>query len=186
VPLAAAAVTAAVAGWHVAAALGAAEAAAARYGRTVSVLVTRRSLHAGDVLAAADLERRRVPMSLLPDAEPARRAAGRTAAVDLVAGEVVLEERLASSLVPAGWRAVAVTPPGAGAHPPLRAGDVVDVVDVGVDGGATVARDAVVVAVGAGGGVVTVAVPGGDVRAVAYAAAGGTAALAVTGQPRRR
>lgn len=186
VPAVAAVVTALVAGWHTAASIRAADAAAARYGRTASVFVTRNAVRAGDTLSASDVERRRVPLSLLPAAEPAARAAGRVATADLLGGEVVVEERLGTSLVPVDWRAVAVTPPRAGgAHPPLGPGDVVDVVDVGAEQGAVVARDAIVVSV-TKDGIVTVAVPSADLAAVAYAAAGGTAVLAVTAPTPRR
>lgn len=175
-----------VAGWHTTATVRSAEAAAARYGDTAGVLVMRRAVPAGDVVTAADVERRRLPRALLPDATVARHAVGRVASVDLVAGEVVLAARVGTTLVPAGWRAVAVTPPGTGAHPPVVAGDAVEVIDVGSDAGAAVVADEAVVVGVERDGVVTIAVPSGDVAAVAYAAAGGTAALAVIApRPRR-
>ena len=183
---AAAVAVALVAGWHTAATVRSAEAAAARYGDTTTVLVMRRAVRAGEVVSAADVEARRLPHALLPDAAVAERAAGRVATVDMVVGEVVLGARVGTTLVPAGWRAVAVTPPGSGAHPPVVAGDAVEVIDVGGDSGAAVvAEEAVAVGVDRDG-IVTVAVPSGDVAAVAYAAAGGTAALAVIApRPRR-
>ena len=183
--VAAAIAVALVAGWHTAATVQSAEAAAARYGDTTAVLVMQRSVRAGEVVSAADVETRRLPRALLPHAAVAGQAVGRVATVDLVAGEVVLAARVGTTLVPAGWRAVAVTPPGSGAHPPVVAGDAVEVIDVGGEGGALVAEEALVVGVDREG-TVTVAVPSDAVAAVAYAAAGGTAALAVIApRPRR-
>jgi Flp pilus assembly protein CpaB len=155
----------------------AAEAHAARYGELVNVVIVRSPVDAGDAVDASDVERTRLPAALLPRAALATRVVGRVARVALIPGEVVVEDRLASALVDAGTRAIAIRPPGSGAHPRLSIGDVVDVIDVATS--EVIAADATVVDRGAEGAI-TVAVAADDAPAVASAAAAGNAALAVS------
>ena len=113
---------------------GAAAEAAARqraWGDTEVVPVVRRPVAAGQVIEAADIERRTMPAGLVPDGAIAGDPVGQAARVALWPGEVVLAERLAraglrgvAALVPEGARAMAV-PRGPGT-PPLSVGDRVD------------------------------------------------------------
>ncbi|HEX7166170.1 MAG TPA: SAF domain-containing protein [Acidimicrobiales bacterium] len=158
--------------------------AASAFGPVVEVPVVVRAVPAGAVVGDGDVRDEPRPASHVPGAFVTRAGAvaGRVALVPLVPGEVVVDARLGDTLVPAGWRALAIAPPGVGTHPDVSAGDAVDVIDVGAEGGATVANG-VVVAV-RDDGTVTVAVPGDDAARVAYAATAGTAVVAITA-PRR-
>ena len=189
-----AAALAAVTGLTVARAVGTAEASAARYGSLVRVPVVLRSVDAGAVLRAGDVEERVVPRALLPAGPVARSPVGRVALVPLVPGDVVLAARVAPSglrgiaaLLPEGARALSV-PVGPGT-PPLEVGDHVDVLaslepsDDPKAGPPTfaVALDAPVLAVGRDGEKsVTVAVSPEDAPRVAFAVTQGAVVLALT------
>lgn len=158
---------------------------AERFGRAAEVYVTTGDVDAGDTIAAHDVERRPVPAALVPAGRTRSSPVGRTALVPLVGGEVVVEARLGSSLVPDGWRAIAIAPPGMAAHPGVRPGDRVDIVDVSTPSTDGSAYEGIVVDVG-DDGAVTVAVHGDAVAAVARAATQGSAVLALTAaRPRR-
>ena len=165
----------------------AAQARAARFGDLRTVLVTTRAVEAGQVLTAEDVAERSVPAALLPDGVPTTEVAGRAALVPLLAGEVVVDERLAptglrgaAALVPPGARAIAI--PAAGA--PVAIGDRVDLIATFDDGSAepafAVAEGATVVAVDDDAEVVTVAVVAADAPRVAYALAAGVVTIALT------
>jgi Flp pilus assembly protein CpaB len=157
----------------------AAQAQAARFGQVRSVYVTTAPVDAGQVLADGDVERRSLPTALLPEAAVATDPVGRAALVPLLAGEVVVDERLAptglrgaAALVPAGARALAVPAGGA----PVGVGDRVDLIatfDTVDDPSFTVAEGAIVVAVDADAESVTVAVAADDAPRVAYVLAAG-------------
>lgn len=163
-----------------------------RLGGLVDVPVAARSVRAGAVVRAADVERRSLPRALVPSGRVASSPAGRVALVPLVRGEVVLASKLApdgvagvAALVPAGHRALAV-PVDDGALS-LRRGNRVDVLatfDVagGPEGAAPtfpVATAALVL--DAGADAVTVAVTPDEAPRVAFALARGTVTLSLTG-----
>lgn len=160
--------------------------AASGFGPVVDVPVVVRAVPVGAVVGELDVRNEarpasHVPAGLVADADA---ATGRVALVSLVPGELVVDARLGTTLVPAGWRALAIAPPGMGTHPDVATGDAVDVIDVGAQGGATVAQGIVVGA--RDDGTVTVAVPGDEAPRVAYAATAGTAVVAITApRPRR-
>ncbi len=96
------------------------------------VRVATRSVGAGHLLTADDVEVRRLPAAVLPEGPVAASPAGHTALVPLAPGEVVLEAKLApwgvegvAALVPPGRRALAVPAPMGGLA--LRRGNRVDV-----------------------------------------------------------
>jgi Flp pilus assembly protein CpaB len=174
-------------GLLVAGLVGRAEAAAARYGGLQEVAVAAHPVPAGAVLRAADVHWERRPRSFLPASPPARSPVGHAVLSALVAGEVVIDARLApqglkgpAALVPQGSRALTM-PPGPAAAP-VQPGDHVDVL-VTVEGSdpptSVVATDALVVASGDAG--VTVAVDAADAPAVAYALTHGAVTLALSG-----
>jgi Flp pilus assembly protein CpaB len=146
-------------------------------GAPVDVVVTARPVRAGAPLAPADVRAARLPAEALPRAERAEDPVGRTARVDLVAGEVVLAGRLGprglAALLPAGRRALAV--PRAAGTPPLEAGQRVDLLAAGT----VVVAAAAVLAVDDSG--TTVAVPEGSAPDVAQAIAAGAVTLALAG-----
>ncbi len=174
------------------------EAEAARYGPIRVVPVATRSLLVGDVVRADDVERRSVPAGLVPRGTIARSWEGQVVRSPVLAGEVVVDARLApaglegaAALVPPDSRAIAV-PSGPGGRPPMRAGDRVDVLATVAyerasgDGHASdepptflVAAAAVVVAVDDGADIVTVAVPASDAARVAHAVATAAITLAL-------
>lgn len=152
---------------------GAAAAERDRWGERRPVLVARRDLHAGDALR--DVEVRLVPAALVPrGAAPPDLVRGRRRVVTawIAAGEVVLSRRLApdglsptAARLPPGTRGVAV--PQGQAPLPVEIGDRVDVIATLDSSTVTVARGAVVVAVG--GDAVTIAVRRADAAHVAFA-----------------
>lgn len=156
--------------------------ARAAWGATVAVAVASRDLPAGHRLAAGDLHAEHWPTALVPDgaSTTVEHLAGRALRAEVVAGEAVLEVRLAAEgsstlagRLPPGHEAVGID---ARTAPPLEVGDRVDVVDTsGV--GTVVAEGAVVVDV-ADDGTVTVAIP--EDRAPTVARAGALAPLALT------
>jgi Flp pilus assembly protein CpaB len=109
-----------------------------QWGDAVAVATAALDLPAGRVLTAADLVLIELPASTLPEGAgvPARELVGRTVTQTVLAGETIVDRRLAPSglgptaaLVPAGHRAVAV--PAGGAMPPLATGDRVDLLATG-------------------------------------------------------
>jgi Flp pilus assembly protein CpaB len=180
------AVTAGVVALQAARAGAGAEAARDAWGSSVRVVVVARAVAAGEVIEAADVAVETRPVAVVPDGAVDAPPVGRVATATLVAGEVVVDARVApaglsgvAAVVPEGWRALAVptSTSGLGAPvPPLAAGDRVDLLAPDV-----VAADAVVVAVG--DGAVTVAVPGDDVAAVAEALATAVVTVALRGAP---
>ncbi len=178
----------------VAGALERARSLAGQYGPLRPMVVAARAVDRGSVLAADDLAVRLVPASMLVAGGVAsvEQGRGRVVVVPLVEGEPLLAGHLApdglsgvAAQLPAGARAVSV-PAGSNA-PPLRRGDVVDVLAT-LDGSPTlaIAADAAVVDVGAGDETVTVAVSPDEARAVAFALAHGAVTVALTpGLPQR-
>lgn len=157
---------------------------AGRYGEHATYAVARRDLAPGDTIAASDVDWRSLPVALVAGRSVGE-AVGRTVVAPIIAGEPIVEERLAPhgthgpmALAPDGTRAIAV--PSTGAVPPVAAGDRVDVYAVSIDGsGRTqrVAGSAVVLAVDEHA--VTVAVERGEVAATARAALEQNALLAL-------
>ena len=171
----------------------AASSAAARLGPpapaapTVRLPVASHPIAAGTVLGRADLRWRRWPVRWLPSAPVAEEPAGRTAMVDLMAGEPLLAARLSGlgglglgALVPSGERALAVP---AGKAVPLRRGDRVDVLATfdaePTEGDPTGAVATGALVLDAGADTVTVAVPVELAPKVAFAVAKGTVTLAL-------
>lgn len=161
-----------------------AAAAAARYGSPSDVVVVRRDVAAGTRIERGDVERRAVPAAFVPPGAVTDAPVGRVAVVPLLRGQVVVASQLApdglspvAALVPAGRLAVAL--PTGGLAPPLRRGDLVDVLatfDDGVDPPTFVVTErAPVVAVRPD--TVTVAVDAGDVERVAFAATTGVVTI---------
>lgn len=186
----AAAVLAGVAGLQLA---GKLERAAGQYGPARVVPVATKALAPGDVIRSGDVTERAVPAGLIPRARVARRWVGHAVIAPVLAGEVVVDDRLApaglqgaAALVPPGGRAIAI-PAGPGGRPPLRIGDRVDVLaTVAYDSAGTdtpptfvVAAAALVVAVDDAGDLVTVAVPAEDAPRVAHAVTTATVTLAL-------
>ncbi|HEX2039770.1 MAG TPA: SAF domain-containing protein [Acidimicrobiales bacterium] len=171
--------------WLTSATIDGATADVRRLGPMVQVPVAARSIEPGRVLEDADVAWRRLPRGALPRGEPAREPVGGTALVPLAEGEVLLRPKLApdglvgpAALVPPGSSGVAVPVPE-GERPPLRAGDRVDLLAAGDEGGAAaVAVGALVVDVAEE--VVTVAVDAEDAPAVAYAVARGVVTIALS------
>lgn len=131
---------------------GATARAAARqraWGETVTVPVVQRTVLAGEVVGDGDIERRRLPRTLVPRGEVAGDPVGHAALVTLVPGEVVMASRLA----PSGLRGVAallgpdtrgVGVPRGDSAPPVEVGDRVDVLatfDIAPDDAAPPASD---------------------------------------------
>jgi Flp pilus assembly protein CpaB len=193
-----AAITAAV----VAALLGRAVEAEARYGRTQPVAVARRTLAPGDAvggsIAVEEWPKALVPDGAMTDVPPD----DRVVVADVAEGEPLVASRVsggggrgAAALVPPGHRAIAVPLLVAGL--PLRLGDRVDLIATpgGGDPSAVpitddvllpaeadeVATGAVVVAVADES--VTVAVRSDDAPDVATAITTGTVVVALAGPP---
>jgi Flp pilus assembly protein CpaB len=98
---------------------------AAKLADQFEVLVAARPIAAGEVLTTADTARRLVSADALADAPLADDPVGATARSDLAPGEVLLAHHLGRSVGPPGSRLVAVAVDGP--LPPLRPGDLVDV-----------------------------------------------------------
>jgi Flp pilus assembly protein CpaB len=195
-----AAITAAV----VAALLGRAVEAEARYGRTQPVAVARRTLAPGDPVGGS-VAVEEWPKALVPDgAMTAVPPGDRVVVADVAEGEPLVAGRVsggggrgAAALVPPGHRAIAVPLLVAGL--PLRLGDRVDLIATSGGGDPSavpftddalapwsaaadeVATDAVVVAVADES--VTVAVRSDDAPDVATAITTGTVVVALAGPP---
>lgn len=158
--------------------------AAAEWGTRREIAVATRALDPGHTIGTGDVERRTLPVALLPDgalADPV----GRVVVAPVLPGEVVPDARVApegrqgpGALVPDGWLAVAV--PVDGALPPLASGDpvvVLGVLDPMAMRGTVLAGEATVVAVT--DSAVTVAVPAADATAVSAAVLAGPVTLAL-------
>ncbi len=161
-----------------------ARAEAERFGPLRPVLVARHDLAVGARLTPEQVEVQDRPAALVPDGALDRAPEHQVVAQPILAGEAVVASRLATSLLPAGTRALAV-PTGPG-RLDLRPGDRVDVLATfdplvappGEDPTAVVARAAVVVDVRGQG--VTVAVTEAETTRVALALAQATITLALT------
>ncbi len=136
----AAAALAVTTGLAVQGALARASQAEAAYGQTRAVVVVTQTVDAGQALTVDDVEVRPWPQALAPDDALDAAPTGRTALVDLVAGEPLLAHRVsgdgasgAAALIGPGQRAVPV--PLAVPGLPLAAGDRVDVLAGGAPGG---------------------------------------------------
>ena len=145
----------------------AARAARDRWGEVAPFAVAVTRLEAGDRIGADDVVVELRPVAVVPDEALASAPVGRVVSATVLAGEVLVADRVApggtsatAALVPEGWRAIAVP---ASPAPPVEPGDRVDVLAPDV-----VAEDAVVVHVD--DDVVTVAVSAADAPAVAEAA----------------
>jgi pilus assembly protein CpaB len=176
-----------VTGATVARLVGDAAAAADRYGGLRPALVATTDLEAGAVLGPGDAEVRDLPAAFLPAGALAQPVDGAVLAAAVLAGEPIVEARLApagtsavAARLPPGARGVAV-PTGPGALP-LAVGDVVDVL-------ATMAAEPTFpVAVGAtvvdvGPDAATIAVEPGEASRVAYALTAGAVTLVLSGGP---
>ncbi len=167
-----------------------AEAVTADLGSTAVVAVVDRPLAPGDEITPGDVVMQARPVGHLPAGAVVDDPTGRTVRAGVVAGEVLVADRLAGAgrdgagaLVPPGWRGVAI--PIVDAAIPARPGDVVDVVasfDPSLDlrePSTVVVPGAVVVDVA--DDALTVAVPRSRVTAVAFAVANGIVSLALVG-----
>ena len=180
----------------VAHASGRAESLSGRYGPLRPVVLAARRVEPGVALKVADVAVRQVPAGFRTEGSfgAVSQVEGRTAVVPLLAGEQVLRGHLApdglagvTALLPAGTRAVAV--PTGSAAPPLRAGDVVDLLatfDPSTTGGVGDSTLAVALAapvVDVGPEAATVAVTPSEARAVALAISRGAVTVALNPGP---
>lgn len=187
-----AAVAAAGAGALVVGAVDRAEAARRAWGEAVPVVVVQRARAAGETLASGDVAVEDRPAAVVPDGALRELEPGAVLRADVVAGEVLVAERLAGAgtsgpvaRMPPGTRAVAV-PAEPGMVPPVQPGDHVDVLAVtALDASGTGARGQVLVSraliVAVDERTVTVAVPERDAPRVASALAVGAVVLALAG-----
>lgn len=177
-----------VVGWTVTGALEGAATVRDRWGATRPVVVTTADIDAGQELDADNTVVVERPVAMLPDGTLDRLPGDRRTAVDLLAGESVLEARLAhrslgevAARLPEGT--AAVTFPRTEFQPTLEVGDRVDVYAAVGDATGTastrVAASASVVQVAAQA--VTIAVDGEDVRAAAGASLAQGVAIVVLG-----
>lgn len=187
-----AALAAAGAGALVVGAVDRAEAARRAWGEAVPVVVVQRARAAGETLASGDVAVEDRPAAVVPDGALRELEPGAVLRADVIAGEVLVAERLAGAgtsgpvaRMPAGTRAVAV-PAEPGMVPPVQPGDHVDVLAVtALDASGTGARGQVLVSraliVAVDERTVTVAVPERDAPRVASALAVGAVVLALAG-----
>jgi hypothetical protein len=142
-----------------------------------SVLVTKRTVRAGELLTVNNTTLVRVPTVFVPITSLTALSPSTTARIALSANTIVSISLTVSDNntvdIPEGWRGVAM--PRDLPAPPLSAGDVVDVVSIA----ATIAPGAVVVAVSLTDGV-TLAVPADLAPVVATAFRLGEASLVLT------
>jgi Flp pilus assembly protein CpaB len=175
----------------VAGSLAAAESRARQWGAVADVPVAAHDVGAGVVLTSRDVVHRRLPAALLPRSGIAADPVGHAVVVPVVAGEVLLEAKVApwgvrgiAAAMPPGTRALAV--PRGDASPPLHAGDRVDVLATFALGDGAQGREPTFpVAVRAlvldvADNAITVAVTEHEAPRVAFALAQGTIALALT------
>ncbi|MFP5257038.1 MAG: SAF domain-containing protein [Acidimicrobiia bacterium] len=170
-----------------------AEAARRAWGDTVAVVVATRDLAPGDRLGTGALTIEHRPLAAVPRSALTALPRDRVAASTIVAGEVLVAERVAgegvdgaAALLPPGMRAMAI-PADPSVTPPVAVGDRVDLVVAlvapaegsGSPPGFTLVADAVVVAVAEAA--VTVAVPRDDTSRVAVALGAGAVTLALVG-----
>jgi Flp pilus assembly protein CpaB len=178
-----------VAGAWAADVVSAADEARTAYGTTREVTVVLRDIDPGVSVRESDVEVRSLPDVAIPDGA-AVDPVGRTVRHPLVAGEVVVESRLAggdggpAALIGPGRRAISLPRSERGLA--LAVGDVVDVLaPESPDGGASsggarrVARSAEVV--GADEDTVTVAVSATETPGVARAVLDGAVTVALVG-----
>ncbi|MGI8661597.1 MAG: SAF domain-containing protein [Acidimicrobiales bacterium] len=168
-----------------------ADAARRSWGSTRPVVVAAHDLGAGAVVADGDFVLRAWPVAVVPAGALREAPIGRALRAEVVAGEALVDARVAgfgvagtAAIVADGWRALAIATGQAALA--VVPGDVVDLyatVDpaAGASGPPTVqvATSARVVAVDERS--VTVAVPEERVARVAFAAATGTVTLALVG-----
>lgn len=162
------------------------------YGDLVPVVVARRPLGTGEVVAPDDVEVARLPARLVPSEALGRPPVGRTVRHPILAGEAVVGARLApdgavgvAALLLEGERAVALPLPAHRA--PVEVGQVVDVlatVDPLTTGGhraatSVVAAGATIIAVDENG--VTVAAPADDAVRIATALSTAVVTVALAG-----
>jgi Flp pilus assembly protein CpaB len=178
---------------HLAAADAAADAERDAWGRSVPVAIATHDLGPGSVVHPDDATVEQRPAAVVPDGALDAVPVGDVVTAPVLAGEALVAGRVGgdglsvvAARVPAGHRAVAIPIDRPGSAPPLRPGDLVDVLatfdvldpaDTAPTG--VVASAAVVVAVD--DSTVTVAVPADDVDRVAFAVARGTVTLALVG-----
>lgn len=162
------------------------------WGATAQVLVAHHDLAPGDRVGRADVALVARPLALIPATALHALPHGAIARAAVLAGEVIVAERLAPSglrgiaaLLPAGTRAVAI-PTEAGSTPPLAAGDHVEVLvalaqesAAGGPPGFVLVPDALVVAVTETS--VAVAVPRDSAPRIAVALGLGAVTLALIG-----
>lgn len=186
------ALTAAAAGLLASSIAARAEAARAAWGETELVVIANGDIEVGDRVEPGDVTVEARPRVLVPAGALHALPDGAIASAAIVAGEVVVESRLApaglsplAASLPAGTRAVAI-PAELGLTAPLQAGDRVDVLvalahEAAGDGppGFTLVPNAVVVAVDEHA--VTIAVPRDDAPRIAVALGAGAVSLALVG-----
>lgn len=191
---AAAATLALAAGLLAASVVDEAEEARRAWGSAVTVVVATRDLQPGDRLDGGAVALARRPRVAVPASALTALPHGRVAGAAIVAGEVVVAERLAgeglegaAALLPPGTRAMAI-PADPALTPPIAVGDRVDLVVAlagaaeagGGPPGFTLVADALVVAVEEAA--VTVAVPRDDTPRVSVALGAGAVSLALIGR----
>lgn len=172
-----------------------AEAARRAWGETAAVVIATRDLAPGARLDAGAVSIEERPLATVPASALTALPEDRVAAAAIVAGEVVVAERLAgegldgaAALLPPGTRAMAI-PADPSITPPVQVGDHVDLVvalaapaeGAGTPPGFTLVADALVIA--AEEAAVTVAVPRDDTARVAVALGAGAVTLALVGAP---
>jgi len=120
-------------GWIVAGAVARADAARLAWGDATRVVVASRDLAPGDEVGPGDVEVVERPTATVPDGALTAPPSGQAARAAVFEGEVLIADRLApagvrgvAARVPAGARAVAI-PIEPGTAPPVRVGDLVDV-----------------------------------------------------------
>lgn len=169
--------------------VGDAAAERSRWGTLRPAVVLEHHVDAGEVITPSAAGVRMLPSGVVPDGALRRLPVGATAAVELNAGELLVEHRLlghgpsaVAARLPRGTRAIAI--PEAGALP-VSVGDHVDVLatfDPETSPGdaptITVARDAVVVHVGHDA--ITIAVTTASAPKVTYALVAGAVTLVLT------
>ncbi len=170
--------------------LARADTEARRFGSFRVAVVARHAVAVGDAVHAADVTVERVPAAFLPDDHLTAPPVGRTVVVALFPGQAVVRGQLApdgvegvAALLPAGTRAVGV--PTDAARPPVRRGDLVDVLAT-FDQPTGDAAPSLAVATGArvvavSHDAVTLAVDDDRVDEVAFAVSAGKVVLALRG-----
>lgn len=173
--------------------VGRAEAARRAWGETTAVVVATRDLGPGEHLDPGALTVEERPLATVPASALTELPRDRVAGAAIVAGEVVVAERLAgegldgaAALLPPGTRAMAI-PADPSLTPPVQVGDHVDLVVAlaapaegsSAPPGFTLVADALIVAVE--DTAVTVAVPRDDTSRVAVALGAGAVTLALIG-----